>query len=87
MFRQSLSLLLLFTLGVVPVLPQTAADHIVSVGDLHQSIRAAALSRQSNLAKLEKFLSTEPARKVLMAVRSEERRVGKECRSRWSPYH
>ena len=23
----------------------------------------------------------------LMEVRSEERRVGKECRSRWSPYH
>ena len=23
----------------------------------------------------------------LEAVRSEERRVGKECRSRWSPYH
>ena len=22
-----------------------------------------------------------------IAVRSEERRVGKECRSRWSPYH
>ena len=22
-----------------------------------------------------------------MLVRSEERRVGKECRSRWSPYH
>src|SRR5260370_2424973 len=22
-----------------------------------------------------------------MAARSEERRVGKECRSRWSPYH
>ena len=22
-----------------------------------------------------------------MPVRSEERRVGKECRSRWSPYH
>ena len=22
-----------------------------------------------------------------MEVRSEERRVGKECRSRWSPYH
>jgi hypothetical protein len=75
MFRQSLSLLLLFTLGVVPVLPQTAADHIVSVGDLHQSIRAAALSRQSNLAKLEKFLSTEPARKVLMAVKLDSAQV------------
>ena len=24
---------------------------------------------------------------VLSAARSEERRVGKECRSRWSPYH
>ena len=24
---------------------------------------------------------------ALVAVRSEERRVGKECRSRWSPYH
>ena len=23
----------------------------------------------------------------LVARRSEERRVGKECRSRWSPYH
>ena len=23
----------------------------------------------------------------LAAIRSEERRVGKECRSRWSPYH
>jgi len=24
---------------------------------------------------------------VLSSSRSEERRVGKECRSRWSPYH
>ena len=26
-------------------------------------------------------------RTVLVDKRSEERRVGKECRSRWSPYH
>ena len=25
--------------------------------------------------------------KISMLARSEERRVGKECRSRWSPYH
>src|SRR3989454_12803382 len=25
--------------------------------------------------------------KVIRGLRSEERRVGKECRSRWSPYH
>ena len=32
---------------------------------------------------------TRPRRfgKTVMANRSEERRVGKECRSRWSPYH
>ena len=24
---------------------------------------------------------------VKLVIRSEERRVGKECRSRWSPYH
>ena len=27
------------------------------------------------------------ARPVMAQLRSEERRVGKECRSRWSPYH
>ena len=26
-------------------------------------------------------------REALQVYRSEERRVGKECRSRWSPYH
>ena len=25
--------------------------------------------------------------RIVYIVRSEERRVGKECRSRWSPYH
>ena len=24
---------------------------------------------------------------IIPVIRSEERRVGKECRSRWSPYH
>ena len=24
---------------------------------------------------------------IKLIIRSEERRVGKECRSRWSPYH
>ena len=28
-----------------------------------------------------------PIAKVNYEARSEERRVGKECRSRWSPYH
>jgi len=37
---------------------------------------------------MEKFPDPEPPDSVaLRAERSEERRVGKECRSRWSPYH
>ena len=31
------------------------------------------------------FLTTTSS--ILRGSRSEERRVGKECRSRWSPYH
>ena len=31
--------------------------------------------------------SVREALKILTVMRSEERRVGKECRSRWSPYH
>ena len=34
------------------------------------------------------YLSTSEEEKLSVAEsRSEERRVGKECRSRWSPYH
>src|SRR3712207_8409481 len=31
--------------------------------------------------------NAEPLQSVIVNLRSEERRVGKECRSRWSPYH
>ena len=34
----------------------------------------------------EIFMKDDPDRRVTV-TRSEERRVGKECRSRWSPYH
>src|SRR5688572_3981020 len=33
------------------------------------------------------FTSSAEPRDIAEAYRSEERRVGKECRSRWSPYH
>src|SRR3712207_9407204 len=32
-------------------------------------------------------LSLPPVEVIIVENRSEERRVGKECRSRWSPYH
>src|SRR5271165_3056604 len=39
------------------------------------------------LANWARRLSGNNKAMVLVAMRSEERRVGKECRSRWSPYH
>ena len=38
----------------------------------------------SNLKMYKNVAQTES---YLKELRSEERRVGKECRSRWSPYH
>ena len=35
----------------------------------------------------DKPLEKEQLDKLFEQLRSEERRVGKECRSRWSPYH
>src|SRR5256886_15930869 len=35
----------------------------------------------------ENRVSEEEMRRKALKKRSEERRVGKECRSRWSPYH
>ncbi len=37
------------------------------------------------LTQSESDETNPPTRKI--TLRSEERRVGKECRSRWSPYH
>ena len=39
------------------------------------------------LTKLNKTVEMPDNAAVRGMIRSEERRVGKECRSRWSPYH
>ena len=41
----------------------------------------------TNLYKTYSTLGRNPAVDPVTLFRSEERRVGKECRSRWSPYH
>src|SRR3712207_9513649 len=49
-------------------------------------VRTSPYYPQSN-GKLERFHKTIKGECLRVKVRSEERRVGKECRSRWSPYH
>ena len=58
----------------VAVLPQTQAI-------LEQ------LGEQIKLARLRRHLSAELVAERAGVSRSEERRVGKECRSRWAPDH
>src|SRR2546422_5142346 len=77
--------------------------HLLSISGLHVGFIAAWLAlilRKFPLAPPARFGATAvlllgylwllgfPAPAVRAgAMRSEERRVGKECRSRWSPYH
>ncbi len=64
---------------------RSTAKHIVGFKELPTLDRLTGTSRgELNLpteviAKLDDGSETK--------LRSEERRVGKECRSRWSPYH
>src|SRR2546425_3020075 len=48
-------------------------------------LRACALAGQAG--RLPYVVGTRWGLAIFVADRSEERRVGKECRSRWSPYH
>ena len=38
-------------------------------------------------SKVIREVVERPQNLPILCIRSEERRVGKECRSRWSPYH
>ena len=50
---------------------------------LSMAVWGAALPRRLDDALAQHYA----AQMSVMQRRSEERRVGKECRSRWSPYH
>ena len=63
---------------------QTEIDGGITMGNRYEL--------NKNLAQMLKGgvimdVTTPEQAKIAEAARSEERRVGKECRSRWSPYH
>src|SRR5207302_3327483 len=60
--------------------------HVTGVQTCALPICLAAVPRVELVRALQ-VPGIEPARPLLAEHRSEERRVGKECRSRWSPYH
>ena len=68
--------------------PQHANPMGTLHGGLHCDIADAAMGMAfaSTLAPEESFTTVE-LKINFFRPRSEERRVGKECRSRWSPYH
>ena len=55
---------------------------VAIIGKTDSVIMAARLMREHHVGDVLVVDSHNGER-----VRSEERRVGKECRSRWSPYH
>ena len=51
------------------------------------NVRLADLMKEHNISQPELAKEIGCSKSTINRFRSEERRVGKECRSRWSPYH
>ena len=73
---------------IIPSKMELAARFGVSQGTVRKAINELAtrhfLVRRQGRGT---FVATHAEQQVQYLCRSEERRVGKECRSRWSPYH
>src|SRR3712207_9521337 len=57
-------------------------DQMVEKGQIEADTLKERLRSSANLRARDNELKAKQE-----TIRSEERRVGKECRSRWSPYH
>ena len=57
------------------------------IADMLTRVRNANMVRHEKLELPASNIKKEIAEILKNEGRSEERRVGKECRSRWSPYH
>ena len=83
-----LSALVVFGLASFASVANAACGKVVVAS---QNWASAELMAEVDKAILEKGYGCEveliPGATMPTFARSEERRVGKECRSRWSPYH
>src|SRR5256885_4878466 len=69
----------LMSLSLTPRPPCTASDAAPTFHPLHAVVGVTI--------SIPGYCSQSQAKCPINISRSEERRVGKECRSRWSPYH
>ena len=60
-------------------------DKRVTINNINDSIKVTIVSIDEDLSS--KLNKKQRDYVTIEFSRSEERRVGKECRSRWSPYH
>src|SRR2546422_1819296 len=73
----------------LPISPQLSHDQLPraqSPGDRDGGVKRNAERRAGTVA-CQRVVDTRLVGEPDFDPRSEERRVGKECRSRWSPYH
>ena len=68
-------------------LPTEPPDELAEVFPLHPPTGSSGLADLPGRGLVVEDLAAVLARVQAAGQRSEERRVGKECRSRWSPYH
>ena len=64
-----------------------ARELVVILGDSALSDADKAFAKFAENFDKEYVNQGYETNRSIIIVRSEERRVGKECRSRWSPYH
>ena len=65
--------------------PQNGTQKLYKIGFCNMRWATGLASFQKE--NVEKTFTSGMVQKQCRKFRSEERRVGKECRSRWSPYH
>ena len=70
-------------LNIQEILKQSEGLHFEQALDLATDLR----KRNQEILDVKDILAVGKVQYEDRAERSEERRVGKECRSRWSPYH
>ena len=69
------------TISIYAEVDLTILDKAIAPENPTMPAESGTVTSEINANKFQTIIEGE------MTIRSEERRVGKECRSRWSPYH